>query len=671
MKPKHITSRRQTPLPKFLILCLGTAITALLAATTHAADLMWDAGDTANGATINPADGTWNTTAGNIVWNNAGTNVVWSAANVAIFGGADGTYAIGVVGPFSVQRIQFNNSGYTLSAGTAQTITVTAGGSASLQPGIGVSSGKTATIGSNVTVTEDTGTMYIGALNSASGGTLNIEGTVYSGGTGGSSTVIDGVGTIVNVKTGGTLRTAGGTGTGSVAVGQLANADNSLNVQGGTVLVSNTGTAGFVVGNNSKGTVTLTSGNITVNATATNGVVFGGGASNVSSNTLHLDGGFLTTSIVKKGAAGSTATFNFNGGTLTANASNTSFMTGLDFAYVKAGVAKIDTQAFNITFAQNLLHDPALDSPSVTPDGGLEKLGSGTLTLPGAGNTYTGPTTISGGTLLINGTSSAATAVAVNTGTLGGTGSVLGPVTVAATGSLAPGLTTGTTTGTLTLASANLSAGGTLAMEVNDASTPVSDRLSVTGTLNLSNAKLAITAIGTPAAPSYLIASATAITGTIAPGDITGLPAGYIVQQTSTSITLVASTNTYANWLTANSPATGFISDSDYDGVPNGLENVLGTNPNASSAGLTEVSATASTATFKHTLNPTIASDVTYTYEWSTDLTEWKASGATNTGGTTATITPSAPVSGVVTVTTSITSGPAAKLFTRIKAIQP
>ena len=62
---------------------------------------------------------------------------------------------------------------------------------------------------------------------------------------------------------------------------------------------------------------------------------------------------------------------------------------------------------------------------------------------------------------------------------------------------------------------------------------------------------------------------------------------------------------------------------------------------------------------------------MTYSYEWSTDLAEWKASTETNTGLTTATITPSAPAAGVVTVTTAITSGPAAKLFTRIKATQP
>ena len=71
------------------------------------------------------------------------------------------------------------------------------------------------------------------------------------------------------------------------------------------------------------------------------------------------------------------------------------------------------------------------------------------------------------------------------------------------------------------------------------------------------------------------------------------------------------------------------------------------------------------------TLNPNIASDVSYAYEWSTDLVEWMPSGASNTGGTTATITASAPVLNVVTVTTTISSGPANGIFTRIKATLP
>lgn len=135
--------------------------------------------------------------------------------------------------------------------------------------------------------------------------------------------------------------------------------------------------------------------------------------------------------------------------------------------------------------------------------------------------------------------------------------------------------------------------------------------------------------------------------------------------------TAAAPTNTYANWLTANAPATGFTTDSDNDGVANAVEHILGTNPNSPSTSLTEVSSTGSTTTYKHTLNPTIASDVNYSYEWTTDLTEWKASGESNTTGTTANITATPPAVGVVTVTTAITSGPAAKLFTRIKVSNP
>jgi autotransporter-associated beta strand protein len=129
--------------------------------------------------------------------------------------------------------------------------------------------------------------------------------------------------------------------------------------------------------------------------------------------------------------------------------------------------------------------------------------------------------------------------------------------------------------------------------------------------------------------------------------------------------------NTYANWLTANPPATGFTTDSDNDGVSNGLENVLDSNPNAFSAGLTQVSATANSVTYQHTLNPTIASDVSYTYEWSSDLIEWKASGVANTAGTIGTIVASAPAAGVVTVTTTRSGTASSKLFTRIKAENP
>ncbi len=70
-------------------------------------------------------------------------------------------------------------------------------------------------------------------------------------------------------------------------------------------------------------------------------------------------------------------------------------------------------------------------SPGGT-DGGLTKIGSGTLTLTGA-NTYAGGTTVSAGSLVVSNSTGSGTgtgAVNVNAGTLGGHGVVTGAVTI-------------------------------------------------------------------------------------------------------------------------------------------------------------------------------------------------------------------------------------------------
>lgn len=122
-----------------------------------------------------------------------------------------------------------------------------------------------------------------------------------------------------------------------------------------------------------------------------------------SVGTYNLDGGTLTTGQIGTYTNGdATSTFNFNSGTLRASTSDSpgtsTFFSGLTTANVRNGGAIIDTNGFNVTIAQGLLHS-GIAGDNAT-DGGLIKSGAGTLTLTGV-NTYTGGTSVNAGTLAV------------------------------------------------------------------------------------------------------------------------------------------------------------------------------------------------------------------------------------------------------------------------------
>jgi autotransporter-associated beta strand protein len=227
--------------------------------------------------------------------------------------------------------------------------------------------------------------------------------------------------------------------------------------------------------------------------------------------------------------------------------------------------------------------------------------------------------------------------------------------------------------GTLELTGLNTYSGGTT---VNDGILAVDGTaLPDAGTLVIDGGKVAPT--GTEVVSKLFFGATEQPTGTYG---ATGSGAQHIDDvHFSGSAGVVTVGLTYGAWI-AGYPgaagAPGFDQDADSDGIANGIEHVLGTDPSVSTVALTQVSGTTTTVTFRHTRTNSLALGVTPSYEWSSDLSEWKGSGEANTGGTIATIVPTtitdtaAPANDVIEVVTTASGTPTGKLFVRLVAEQ-
>ena len=295
----------------------------------------------------------------------------------------------------TIQNGNLTGSSYTASNSTGNTL-ITAnllGSGGFTQSGAGTST----LSGANT---------FTGATT-ASLGTLNIN----AGNTGSTTAnfIVQGSGTAVNITnatvTGGLSAGIGygatgtGTSTATVGSGGILNlgstaAGNNGNLNSGFVFVGG-GPSGGTAGN---GILTVNNGgtvNVAAAGTFPNDEIYLAGFG--GSGVVNLNaGGLLSTA--RAISNGGTSTFNFNGGMLRAGISNTGFL-GVTNAYVQAGGGTIDTQANNITIGQALLHDPGLVA---TADGGLIKLGSGTLSLSAA-STFTGGMIILGAVTAVGG----------------------------------------------------------------------------------------------------------------------------------------------------------------------------------------------------------------------------------------------------------------------------
>src|SRR5205809_34832 len=368
------------------------------------------------------------------------------------------------------------------------------------------------------------GTLQLGATNAVpSGSAVTVSGGAtfdlrgFSDGIGS----LAGAGTVTSGAAGAVTLTAGGNNASTTFSGLIQNGS-------GTVALTKTGTGTLTLSgaNTYSGATTVSAGvldvqnNTALGATAGATTVAGGAA-------LQLEGsGLVVAEPVTLNGTG------IAGGGALRQVANTNTWSG---AITLGSAARVNADAGTLTVSGGITNggflltvggagNTTVSTTVISGTGGLTKDGTGTVTLS-ANNTYTGTTTVSAGTLLVNGSQSSS-AVSLNGGTLGGTGTVGAITSTGSGGSVAPGVGVGI------LASGNVnwssgSPGFVVQLNGTTAGTGY-DQLNVTGSVNLGGATLSGTlGFSPPNGTSFTIINndgSDAVIGTFA-----GLPEGSTV----------------------------------------------------------------------------------------------------------------------------------------------